>query len=61
MKGEKCSVEPMRMGLPLIVSALSILGVGNNPAMEEAWNLIKERKKMKRQTVFGGYIKETTS
>jgi hypothetical protein len=37
-------VEPMRMGLPLIVSALSILGVGNNPAMEEAWDLLKGKE-----------------
>jgi hypothetical protein len=37
-------VEPMRMGLPLIVSALSILGVGNNPAMEEAWKLLKDKE-----------------
>jgi len=37
-------VEPMRMGLPLIVSALSILGIGNNPALTESWKLLKEKE-----------------
>ncbi|MDF2700167.1 MAG: hypothetical protein K0Q49_1723 [Haloplasmataceae bacterium] len=36
-------VEPMRMGLPLTVSALSILGVGDHPALMKAWELLKEK------------------
>lgn len=36
-------VEPMRMGLPLIISALSILGAGNHPALIESWELLKEK------------------
>jgi hypothetical protein len=35
--------EPLRVGLPLIVSALSILGVGNHPALSEAWELLEEK------------------
>ena len=37
-------VEPMRMGLPLIVSALSVLGAGNHPALTEAWEMLKEKE-----------------
>ena len=36
--------EPMRMGLPLIVSALSVLGVGNHPALTEAWQMLKDKE-----------------
>ena len=37
-------VEPMRMGIMQIVSALSILGAGNNHAMNEAWILLKNKE-----------------
>ena len=37
-------VEPMRMGIPLIMSALSILGAGNHPALAEAWEMLKEKE-----------------
>ena len=37
-------VEPMRMGLPLIVSALSVLGAGNQPALAEAWEMLKDKE-----------------
>ncbi|MCL2775298.1 MAG: hypothetical protein FWD71_18415 [Oscillospiraceae bacterium] len=36
--------EPMRIGIHLIVSALSVLGAGNQPAMTEAWKLFKEKE-----------------
>ena len=36
--------EPMRIGIPLIVSALSILGAGNHSALTEAWKLLKEKE-----------------
>ncbi|MCL2433517.1 MAG: hypothetical protein FWD16_03240, partial [Clostridia bacterium] len=36
-------VESQRMGLPLIVSAMSILGAGNQPAMAEAWALLGQK------------------
>ena len=36
--------EPMRMGLPLTMSALSILGVGDHPALTEAWQMLKDKE-----------------
>lgn len=36
-------VEPMRVGLPLIMSALSILGVGNHPALTESWEILSKK------------------
>jgi len=36
--------EPMRMGIPLIMSALSVLGAGNDPALTEAWKIFKEKE-----------------
>lgn len=36
-------VEPMRMGLPQIVGALSILGVSGSPAVAEAWELLQKK------------------
>lgn len=37
-------VEPMRIGLPLIVSALAILGVGEEQALKKAWEFLNEKK-----------------
>jgi len=37
-------VEPMRIGLPLIVAALAILGAGSAPETEEAWTLLREKE-----------------
>ena len=36
-------VEPMRIGLPLTVAALSILGAGNHPALQKAWDFLNEK------------------
>jgi len=36
--------EPMRMGFMQTVAALSVLGAGNSPAMQEAWDLLNNRK-----------------
>jgi len=36
--------EPMRVGIPLIVSALAILGAGNHPALDESWQLLKAKE-----------------
>jgi hypothetical protein len=36
--------EPVRVGLPLIVYALSVLGVGNHPALSESWEMLKKKK-----------------
>jgi len=37
-------VEPMRMAFVQTVAALSVLGAGNDPAMQEAWDMLDERK-----------------
>lgn len=37
-------VEPMRMGLPLIVAALSVLGAGRHRALDESWKLLKGKE-----------------
>jgi hypothetical protein len=37
-------VETMRIGLPLILSALCILGVGNHPALAQAWEMLESKK-----------------
>ena len=36
--------EPIRMGLPLIISALSILGAGNHAALTESWEILNAKK-----------------
>lgn len=36
-------VEPMRIGLPLIMSALSILGIGNHAAVTRGWSYLYEK------------------
>jgi len=36
--------EPMRMGIPLIMSALAILSVGNHPALTEAWQMFNDKE-----------------
>lgn len=37
-------VEPMRMGLPLTLSALAILGAGDHPALKKAWDLLDAKR-----------------
>jgi hypothetical protein len=37
-------VETMRIGLPLIVSALSVLKAGNHPALGRAWEYLESKK-----------------
>lgn len=49
-------VEPMRMGLPLIIFALSVLGAGNNPAMKEAWDMLKDKKDEKGRLHLDGTL-----
>jgi NTP pyrophosphatase (non-canonical NTP hydrolase) len=36
--------ESIRVGLPLIMYALSVLGAGNHPALTEAWALLKAKQ-----------------
>ncbi len=37
-------VETMRIGLPLTMAALSVLGVGNHPALARAWGILEQKK-----------------
>lgn len=37
-------VESMRIGLPLIISSLCILGVGNHTGMKKAWDILESKK-----------------
>ena len=48
--------EPMRMGLPLIVSALAVLGAGNNSAMDESWEMLKNKKNENGRLVLEGTL-----
>jgi len=34
----------MKIGIPLFISALSILGAGNNPGLQEVWAMMKEKE-----------------
>jgi hypothetical protein len=37
-------VEPMRIGLPVTLAALSVLGAGREPALHRAWALLSEKR-----------------
>jgi hypothetical protein len=47
--------EPMRVGLPQLLYALSVLGAGNEPELKSAWELLDSKKNMD-----GKYILEGT-
>ncbi len=49
-------VEPMRIGLPLTMSALSILGVGNHPALQKAWEFLNEKTDENGKLVLEGTL-----
>jgi hypothetical protein len=49
-------VEPMRMGLPLIVSALSVLEAGGDPAMKEVWGLLKDKETENGRLILEGTL-----
>jgi hypothetical protein len=48
--------EPLRIGLPLIVSALSILEIGNHPAVSKAWNYLSEKSDENGRLVLEGTL-----
>jgi hypothetical protein len=37
-------VETMRIGLPLTMAALAVLGVGSHPALSRAWAILEQKK-----------------
>lgn len=49
-------VEPLRIGLPLIVAALSILGAGNHPALQQAWDFLSEKTDENGKLVLEGTL-----
>jgi hypothetical protein len=48
--------ETMRIGLPLIVFALSVLGAGGHPALERAWGFVKGKKNDRGRLVLEGTL-----
>ena len=55
-------VEAMRIGLPLIISALSVLGVRHNSQTNYAWNILNEKKnKNGRLALEGTFTKQPCS
>lgn len=49
-------VEPMRIGLPLILSSLCLLGVGINKGMERAWDLLQNKKNCEGKLILEGTL-----
>ena len=48
--------EPMRMGIILIISALSILGAGNHDALSAAWVMLKDKENEKGRLILEGTL-----
>jgi len=44
MHGVPKGFGPMKIGIPLLLSALSILGAGNAPELQNPWHMMDERK-----------------
>ena len=49
-------VEPMRIGLPLTVAALSILGAGNHAALKKAWDFLNEKTDENGKLILDGTL-----
>ena len=49
-------VESMRIGLPLIVSSLSILGAGKAKGTERAWDLLMSKKSNEGKLILDGTL-----
>jgi hypothetical protein len=48
--------ETMRIGLPLIVDALSVLGAGNHLALDRAWEYLESKKNERGRLVLEGTL-----
>lgn len=46
----------MRIGLPLILAALSVLGAGNHQAVSGAWELLERKKNEAGRLVLEGTL-----
>jgi len=44
MHGVPKGFGPMKIGIPLFMASLSILGEGNNPVLNKTWAMMEERK-----------------
>lgn len=49
-------VEPMRVGIPIIISSLSILGTGSYKGMENAWQLWEDKKDEQGRMILEGTL-----
>lgn len=49
-------VESVRIGLPLIISSLSILGAGKEKGTERAWNLLMSKKTNEGKLILEGTL-----
>lgn len=49
-------VETMRIGLPLIVSALCVLGAGNHPSLDRAWEYLNSKKNVNGRWALEGTL-----
>lgn len=49
-------VEPMRIGLPLIISSLCLMGAWNNNGMEKAWTFLQDKKNSEGRLILEGTL-----
>jgi hypothetical protein len=49
-------VEYFRVGLPLLLDALAVLGVGQAPEFHEAWKLLDEKKDQQGRILLEGTL-----
>jgi hypothetical protein len=47
-------IEVMRVGLPLLLDALAVLGVGTAPELDEAWRLLEEKTDSNGKVILEG-------
>jgi len=48
--------EPFRVGLPQLLYAFSVLGVGNKPELKEAWELLQSKKAKEGKSILEGTL-----
>jgi hypothetical protein len=48
--------EPFRVGLPQLLYAFSVLGVGNEPELREAWELLQSKKDSESKFLLEGTL-----
>jgi hypothetical protein len=53
--------ELFHVGLPVLLEALSSLGVGNKNELKEAWNILNEKKDSQGKIILGGTLPSNKS